>query len=173
MNMKNLPDILLRLFLGAVFVVAGTYILRYSSLGSIITCSSSESKTVSCVTTERTAFSQHIIEEKSIDNITKAKVAIIHAVLSDPETEDNSKEIRFFRVLVITSLGVSYQIGKDGQNQAEAEAIAGQINLLIKNPKAAPLQLDYSSNITNWFGFGAIGLGVIVSLFLRTERTSY
>ncbi len=165
--MKNLPDILLRLFFGAALAGIGIGIFRYGSGGLIISCKATQSKTASCTVTERIAFSQQIIEEKTIDNITQGKVVIINATRF---TEDSTEDIQFFRVLGVTRKGISYQIGQDGKDPTEAQAIAGQINFLIQNPNASPIQLDYSSNMINWLGWGAIGLGITVSLFMRTEK---
>lgn len=165
--MKNLPDILLRLFFGAVLAVIGTVTLLYGSGGLIIICKATQSKTASCTAAERLAFSQEIIEEKTIDNITHSKVATINATRF---TDDSTEDIQFFRVLGVTRKGISHPIGLDGKDSSEAEAIAGKINFLIQNPNASPIQLDYSSNVINWLGWGAIGLGVTVSLFMRTEK---
>ncbi|MEA5569126.1 hypothetical protein [Anabaena sp. UHCC 0399] len=166
--MKNLPDILLRLFFGAALVVIGITILRYGSGGSLVICKATKSKTASCTITERLAFSQQIIDEKTIDNITQAKVAIINAIRSD--LDGASEDIQFFRVLGVTGKGISYQIGQDGKDSTEAKAVAGKINFLIQNPNASPIQLDYSSNMTNFLAWGVIGLGITVSLFMRTEK---
>ncbi|MBE9008459.1 hypothetical protein IQ259_26280 [Fortiea sp. LEGE XX443] len=108
--MKNLPDILLRLFFGGALVALGTGIIQYGSGGFIVTCKATQSKTASCTTTERLAFSQQIIEEKTIDNIIQGKVVIINATRSDPDGT-HSQDIQFFRVLAATSKGISYQIG--------------------------------------------------------------
>jgi hypothetical protein len=159
---KNLPDILLRLFVAGALVVGGVVILRSGSAGSIVTCKPTQLKTASCTITERFAFSQEIIEEKTIDNIAQGKVVIINA------PQDESEDVQFFRVLGATKKGVSYQIGKDEKNAAKAEAIASQINFLIHNPDSKPIELDYSSNAMNWLGWGAIGLGAIVSV-VRTQ----
>ncbi|BDI19046.1 hypothetical protein ANSO36C_48480 [Nostoc cf. commune SO-36] len=166
--MKNLPDLLLRLFFGAALVVIGINIQRYGSGGSFVICKATPSKTASCTVTERFAFSQQIIEEKTIDNVTQGKVAIINAIRSD--LDGNSEDIQFFRVLLVTKKGISYKIGQDGKDPTEAKAVAANINFLIENPNASPIQLDYSSNITNFLGWGLIGLGVTVSLFMRTEK---
>ncbi|AFY44376.1 hypothetical protein [Nostoc sp. PCC 7107] len=168
--MKNLPDVLLRLFFGGALFALGIAILQYGSGGSIVNCQATQSKTASCTTTERLAFSQEIIEEKTIDNIAQGKVAIINATRSD--VDGTAQDIQFFRVLVVTRKGVSYQIGQDGKDPAEAEAVAEKINFLIQNPNTSPIQLDYSSKTMNWLGWGAIALGVIVSLFMRTEQRS-
>jgi hypothetical protein len=155
---KNLPDILLRLFVAAVLVVGGVVILRSGPGGSIVTCKPTQPKTASCTITERSAFSQQIIEEKNIDNIAEGKVVIINAPREDGE------DVQFFRVLGATRKGVSYQISRDEKNEAEAKAIAEQINFLIQNPNSAPIKLDYSSNVMNYLGWGAVGLGAIVSV---------
>jgi len=145
----------------------GLLILRYGSGGSIVTCQATQSKTASCTITERFAFNQQIIEQKSIDNITAAKVVIINSTLSG---DDVSEDIQFFRVLGVTRKGISYPIGQDGKDPTQAEAVAGQINFLIQNPNASPIQLDYSSKMMSGIGLGVIGLGVTVSLFMRTDK---
>jgi hypothetical protein len=155
--MKNLPDILLRLFVAAALVVGGITILRTGSAGSIVTCTPQQ-KTVSCTITERFASSQQIMQEKTIDKIARAKVATINA----PQEDGN--DVQFFRVLGTTAKGVSYQIAQDEKNQDQAEAIASQLNFLIEHPNSAPIQLDYSSKVMNYLGWGAIGLGAIVSV---------
>jgi hypothetical protein len=96
--MKNLPDILLRLFVAAALVVGGITILRTGSAGSIVTCTPQQ-KTVSCTITERFASSQQIRQEKTIDNIASAKVATINA------PQEDGKDVQFFRVLGTTAPG--------------------------------------------------------------------
>jgi hypothetical protein len=79
MKRKSLSDILLHLFFGAALVTDGVLTLRYASAGAIVSCRTAKLKTVLCVITEHFAFSQQIIEEKSIDEIIAAKVATITA----------------------------------------------------------------------------------------------
>jgi hypothetical protein len=164
MKIKNLPDLFLRLFFGAALVMGGLLILKYASGGAIVSCKAATLQTVSCTITERLAFSQQIIQEKSIGGIIKAKVATITA----PNSEGS--DVEFFRVLGMNRKGVSYQIGQDGKDSTEAESVAEQINSLIQHSNTSTIQFDYSSNLSNWFGWGAISLGIIVSLFMRPGK---
>lgn len=164
MKRKSLSDVLLRLFFGAALATGGVLTLRYASAGAIVSCRPAKLKTVSCVITERFAYSQEIIEEKRIDGIITAKVATITAAQSE------GSDIEFFRVLGVNRKGISYKIGQDEKDPTKAEYVADQINSLIQNPYTSVIKFDYSSNLSNWFAWGAIGLGVIVSLFMRSSQ---
>jgi hypothetical protein len=164
MEIKNVPDLLLRLFFGAALITGGILTLNHASGGTIVSCKAATLQTASCTITERLAFSKQITQEKSISGIVKAKVATITASNSE------SPDVEFFRVLGMNKKGVSYQIGQDGKDFAEAESVAEQINSLIQHPNTSTIQFDYSSNLSNWFGWGAISLGIIVSLFMRPGK---
>jgi hypothetical protein len=73
-------------------------------------------------------------------------------------------------VLGVNRKGISYKIGQDEKDPTKAEYVADQINSLIQNPHTSAIQFDYSSNLSNLFAWGAISLGVIVSLFMRSSQ---
>jgi hypothetical protein len=158
MKRKSLSDILLRLLFSGALVVGGILTLKHASAGAIVSCKSAKLQTVSCTITERLAFNQQIIEEKSIDGIINAKVATITA------TQSEGPDVEFFRVLGVNRKGVSYKIGQDEKDPMKAESVAEKINALIGNPSTSAVQFDYSSNLSNWFAWGAISLGIIISL---------